>query len=72
MKVKCEVCGLTWLFPMPFTSAEEFILKEHMSEHPGINAEYAVRTFLGDISAEADVAILEQLYELEDPREEKT
>ena len=53
---------------MPFGSVEEYILRDHLTEHPNVNAEFAVRTFLGDISAEADIEILEQLYGLEDPR----
>jgi len=69
MKVKCGVCGLTWAFAIPFTTVEESILREHMAEHPHVNGAFAVRTFLGDISAEADIEILEQLYELEDDRD---
>jgi hypothetical protein len=38
MKVKCNICGLTWVFATPFTSVEAYI-----------------HTFLGDVSAEADV-----------------
>ena len=70
MKVKCEVCGLTWIFPMRFTSVEEFTLTEHMAEHPGVKAEYAVRTFLGNICEQTDIEILEGQFKLEDPREE--
>lgn len=69
MNIRCK-CGEEWVFPLPFTTYEEFILREHMKLHPNRDADYAVRSILGDISAEADIEILEQLYEVVDDREE--
>lgn len=70
MKVRCK-CGQEWIFPLPFTTFEQFILTEHIQEHPHVDADLVARSFLGDINAQTDIEILEALWELHDPREDK-
>jgi|SRR5580698_2086647 hypothetical protein len=63
--VRCTLCEYSWTFPTPFTSGEACILKQHVEEHhPHLNAELVVCEFLGKISDETDLEILERLGEL--------
>jgi hypothetical protein len=69
MKVRCK-CGVEWMFRLPFTTFEQYLLMEHMKEHPKHDADFAVRSILGDVNAQTDIEILEAMWLLEDKRDE--